>query len=123
MIKKILPLLVTAIIAVNVVAQDAQPERQRPQVNREEVSKARELLSSDKELKKIHEKYQAALLKRLKELGVSEETAKLISQPRGGRGQGGWGNRQGGPGQDRPGGATNRFRTPGEPRAPRVKRD
>ena len=118
MIKKILPLLVTAIIAVNVVAQDAQPERQRPQINREEVSKARELLTSDKELKKIQEKYQAALLKRLKELGVSEETAKMISQPRSSRGQGGWGNRQ-----DRPGGATNRFRTPGEPRAPRRQRD
>ena len=92
-----LPLLVTAFIAVSAFSQDARPQRggDRPQINREEVSKARELISSDAELKKIQQKYQEALVKRLKELGVSEETAKMIAQPRSARGAG-FGNRQGG---------------------------
>ena len=92
-----LPLLVTAFIAVSAFGQDARPQRggDKPQINREEVSKARELIASDAELKKIQKQYQAALIKRLKELGVSEETAKMIAQPRSGRGAG-FGNRQGG---------------------------
>lgn len=114
--KILLPLLATAFIAVTAFSQDARPQRgsDRPQINREEVSKARELISSDAELKKIQEKYQAALIKRLKELGVSEETAKMIAQPRSGRGPAFGGDRRGG---ERPSGAVR----PDSPRRERKK--
>ena len=113
----LLPLLATAFIAVTAFSQDARPQRggDRPQINREEVSKARELISSDAELKKIQQKYQAALIKRLKELGVSEETAKMIAEPRSGRGPRLGGDRQ--RGDERPSGAAR----PDSPRRERKK--
>lgn len=110
--KKLLLTLFAVAFITSAVAQDARPQRggDQPQINREEVTKARELLTTDEELKKIVEKYQAALTKRLKALGISEETAKSIAQPRG-RGPGSWGNRQGGP-RDRRGNENSGQRPP-----------